>query len=130
MTKKTILRFGRPRDGRSRHSTDPSPTQGTKKPTKKTPCAERTFLCSAVVAALFFIGALWGAPVNEAQSEAPREAIPVMATPTEQTTEESVREILRKNIRDVSGEPFGYLDGQWNLWEYLGDVMAELLLGG
>ena len=32
-------------------------------------------------------------------------------------------------IREVTGEPFGYMSGEWNLWEYIGDVMASLLTG-
>ena len=27
----------------------------------------------------------------------------------------------------VGVEPFGYLDGEWNLWEYLGDLVWSLL---
>lgn len=26
-------------------------------------------------------------------------------------------------------EPFGYLDGEWNLWEYIGDSLSSLLFG-
>ena len=28
---------------------------------------------------------------------------------------------------DTGTEPFGYLDGEWNLWEYIGDLMWSLL---
>ena len=28
---------------------------------------------------------------------------------------------------DAGAEPFGYLDGEWNLWEYIGDLMWSLL---
>ena len=30
----------------------------------------------------------------------------------------------------TSGDPFGYMGGEWNFWEYLGDLMASLLAGG
>ena len=33
----------------------------------------------------------------------------------------------RENTADTGAEPFGYLDGEWNLWEYIGDLMWSLL---
>ena len=27
----------------------------------------------------------------------------------------------------AGAEPFGYMDGEWNLWEYIGDLMWALL---
>lgn len=29
----------------------------------------------------------------------------------------------------TEGEPAGFLDGEWNLWEYLSDVLSALLIG-
>ena len=29
----------------------------------------------------------------------------------------------------TEGEPAGFLDGEWNLWEYLSDVLSSLLGG-
>lgn len=26
-----------------------------------------------------------------------------------------------------SAEPFGYLNGEWNIWEYIGDYFASLI---
>lgn len=28
---------------------------------------------------------------------------------------------------DTSAEPFGYLNGEWNLWEYIGDTVSSLI---
>ena len=33
----------------------------------------------------------------------------------------------RPDTADAGTEPFGYLDGEWNLWEYIGDLMWSLL---
>lgn len=30
----------------------------------------------------------------------------------------------------TDGVPHGYLDGEWNLWEYLSDVLTALFVGG
>ena len=33
-----------------------------------------------------------------------------------------------ENRGEAAGaEPFGYMDGEWNLWEYIGDLMWSLL---
>lgn len=32
-----------------------------------------------------------------------------------------------ENTAGTGAEPFGYLDGTWNLWEYIGDLMWSLL---
>ncbi len=56
--------------------------------------------------------------------------LPVMSYTVEEEPEpEGIRERIRKNVRSASGEAEGYLNGQWNLWEYIGDVMADLLVG-
>lgn len=54
----------------------------------------------------------------------PSTAVAVMSTNVTQDGEE------REMLREVTGEPFGYMTGEWNLWEYIGDVMASLLTGG
>ncbi len=51
-------------------------------------------------------------------------AVAVMSTGVAESGEE------KEMLREVTGEPFGYMSGEWNLWEYIGDVMASLLTGG
>ena len=96
--------------------------------------AEIVLVCGVITMGVFFFGTLMGkTPSTVGEYLSSSDAIPVMSEITEGITgqEETVRETLRKTVRDAAamgGEPFGYVDGKWNLWEYLGDVMAALLL--
>jgi len=73
--------------------------------------------------------------VSDSENSFSEYCVPVMSSGVEPSPSDSessdltVREKLRENIRSASGEAFGYMDGKWNLWEYLGDVMADLLIG-
>ena len=120
MAKKTTLTFGKKRQKES--SKNPSVTSA----------ADLALLCGVITAAVFFLGSL--SPTVEDTVHAPLTAIPVMSGAVEVSSSADdvpeIRERLRENIRNASGEPFGYMNGRWNLWEYLGDVMASLLLGG
>ncbi len=119
MSKKTTLTFGKKR------RKDPSPT----------PAADLALLCGVITAAVFFLASL--SPVRQSTGSpgtASDHAVPVMSGAVTEAPDAQdftdVRELLRENVRHASGEPFGYMNGSWNLWEYLGDVMASLLAGG
>lgn len=125
-TKHTVkMQFGH----RKSTTQNPRPSEHT---------ANITLLCGVLTAGIFFLGSLTEASLSgDAQrvaSVCDSAAVPVMSFVTESSGEENggdaVREFLRKSIRDTSAEPFGYMNGRWNLWEYLGDVMADLLIGG
>ena len=96
--------------------------------------AEIALVCGVITMGVFFFGTLTGSvPSTAWNNHSPSDTVPVMSEITEEFTEqeESARETLRKAVRDAavtSGEPFGYVNGKWNLWEYLGDMMAALLL--
>ena len=125
----TVLQFGK---------TPVRPAEPAKK-TKKDPSAELALAFGVMVAAVFFVSSLTeGSLTGDAmrvESVLNDAAVPVMSTGVEETSEteeynpEEIREILRKNVRDASGEALGYMGGKWNLWEYLGDIMAEMLIG-
>ena len=110
---------------RKREKSDPKTADRT---------AESVLLLGVIAVSVYFFGSMWGGPLTgEADPILNGNAIPVMSTFGEETASadgEELRELLRKNLRDTSAEPFGYMNGRWNLWEYLGDVMAELLIGG
>lgn len=106
-------------------------------PKKESTAANLTLMGGIAALGVFFYGTLWGGipmeKVGQTESDFFGEAVPVMSQSTEETLPadgENMKEFLRKSIRDTSAEPFGYMNGRWNLWEYLGDVMAELLMGG
>ena len=107
---------------------------------EKTPLdsADRALLCGIVTLGVLFFGILTGE--ESAKAYVDGDAVPVMSILPTQGEEtllrdaDTVKEYLRKNSENGAalsgGEPFGYMDGKWNLWEYLGDVMADLLMGG
>lgn len=39
-----------------------------------------------------------------------------------------VQEMVAVPETDASVEPFGYLDGEWNFWEYIGDLLWSFLM--
>ncbi len=102
--------------------------------------ANQTLILGLLTVGVFFFGTLTGTSLRkdaeQIESVYRDHAVPVMGYITETAEEEegqseaSVKEFIRKSIRDTAAEPFGYMNGKWNLWEYLGDVMADLLLGG
>lgn len=95
--------------------------------------ADLALICGVITVGVFFFGSLTGGSLTEDGKRAEAAlSVPVMSYITESDGAEagSVKEFIRKSIRDTSAEPFGYMDGRWNFWEYLGDVMADLLMGG
>jgi len=121
----TVLRFGR------RRNRSPEPQSDR----KNAAAADSVFVMGVAVVSLFFITALSGRSLSHdaarVESVFRDAAVPVMSSTVSELPEDpaDIREILRDNIRDTAGEPFGYMGGRWNLWEYLGDVMAALLVG-
>lgn len=118
-----ILRFGKKRE--------------VHPPQNNSTAANHALLGGMIAAGIFFFGTLTGGSLS---TDAERvegafrgDSHPVMSMVEEEslpTDRENIKEFIRKNIRDTAAEPFGYMNGRWNLWEYLGDVMAELLMGG
>ena len=59
--------------------------------------------------------------------------IPVEGVAAVMSTAVEERENLDRPVRetpetaDAGTEPFGYLDGEWNLWEYIGGLIGSLL---
>jgi hypothetical protein len=110
-------------------------------PKNSSNAANHVLLCGMIAVGIFFFVTLTGGSLSDdaerVESAFRGDSLPVMSTAYGETlsadgtdTDDTVREFIRKNIRDASAEPFGYMNGRWNLWEYLGDVMAELLMGG
>ena len=55
----------------------------------------------------------------------PEGAVAVMSTAV---YEKEVLTAPAETGNEAAGaEPFGYMDGEWNLWEYIGDLMWSLL---
>lgn len=64
----------------------------------------------------FFHLTLWQAKAYE-PATIPNDTLAVIAMQNVQRPEETT----------AVAEPFGYYDGAWNLWEYLGDLLLSLL---
>lgn len=126
----TVLQFGKP------HA---KPAESAEKD-KPFHSADLALAFGVMVAAVFFVSSLTeGSLTGDAmrvESVLNNTAVPVMSTGMQEMQEireaeetGKIREILRENVKDASGEAFGYMGGKWNLWEYIGDVMADLLIG-
>jgi len=88
--------------------------------------ADLVFLCGTVFVFLFLYRMTGGltADAERLYPGTTETAVAVMSSSVAE--EDTEREILQ----EVTGEPFGYMTGEWNLWEYIGDLMASLLMGG
>ena len=53
--------------------------------------------------------------VSDYRADSRNEAVPASVTYTDESEKE-----------DVSSDPFGYFNGKWNLWEFIGDSAASL----
>lgn len=116
--------------------------------TRRADAPDAAALVCAVIAAVFFLGSFSGGLRGDAAAvDALFEggAVPVMSGAVESGSENTgvaakdpAKEsspVLKERLRKAgvpseapSDEAFGYLEGKWNLWEYIGDVMADLLL--
>lgn len=108
-------------------------TEPTAHPTVQQ-AADRILALGCALVAVFLIAMTvpwqtFGANSAFPEGHMPTEGITaVMSTVTEE------REDLTRpgntelyDVSDTGAEPFGYLNGTWNLWEYIGDVMWSLL---
>lgn len=93
---------------------------------RKWDTADLVFILGTVMVVLFLYRMTGGLSTDAHTPGTDHEpaAVAVMSSNVSESGEE--REILR----EVTGEPFGYMTGEWNLWEYIGDLMASLLMGG
>ncbi len=75
----------------------------------------------------FFLHALAPEPQPQ-QSTVPAGYTAVMSTTSmEAVTPEQVVAAGKEERYHTGAEPFGYMDGEWSLWEYIGDLMVSLL---
>lgn len=77
-------------------------------------------------------GFLVNATIPRPPEEKPAEYLPGSCTAAVMSTAVGEREDLTRPApaeekADTGAEPFGYLDGEWNLWEYIGDLMWSLI---
>ena len=85
--------------------------------------ANLIFLLGIVMVVLFLYRISGGFTTDEKiLTDQPKDGVVSVMAVTE--TEE------RELLQEVTVDPRGYLDGEWNLWEYIGDLMASLLIGG
>lgn len=57
----------------------------------------------------------------------PEGAVAVMSTAVHDRETLAMPETAGEDSAGTGAEPFGYMDGEWNLWEYIGDLMWSLL---
>ena len=76
-------------------------------------CAAWILALGGISVSIFLAGCILHGRVADDFSES---AVPVMA------------QLLQELPAD--GVPHGYLDGEWNLWEYLSDMLSSLFIGG
>lgn len=122
-----MTHYGRPKTGRpgtaSPHTEiHPGETQHT----AARQAAGRVLALGGAMIAGFFL--LMTAPQEQEITSTdgiPEGAVAVMSTAV--NGQEMVT--LSENSREeaAGAEPFGYMDGEWNLWEYIGDLMWSLL---
>jgi len=87
--------------------------------------AGRVLALGAAMVAGFFVAVTAEWP----ESPMPAEAVAVFSTAVTGEQEE-VRAPVAGEAGEAAGtgsEPFGYLDGEWNVWEYIGDLVWSLL---
>ncbi len=103
--------------------------QSAKEPEKEVVKGAKTVLIlGAAMLTGFFLHVLL--PEQDSMAyEMPAGYTAVMSTAWEQEGSEETREMVRtpEESHHTGVEPFGYLEGEWNLWEYIGDLMASLL---
>lgn len=65
----------------------------------------------------FFLLTLWQADTLDTTAD-PVDAVAVMA----------IQDVVQRPEETATvAEPFGYYEGQWNFWEYLGDLFISFL---
>ena len=88
--------------------------------------------CALLAAFLIVMTVPWR--TVRADSAFPEGYMPTEGVTAVMNTVTEIREDLTRpenvepyDVSDTGAEPFGYLNGTWNLWEYIGDVMWSLL---
>lgn len=88
--------------------------------------AGRVLALGGAMIAGFFL--LMTVPQEETvQNRIPEGAAAVMSTAVTEREELAIPAETNTPSAGTGAEPFGYMDGEWNLWEYIGDLMWSLL---
>ncbi|MBR4961516.1 MAG: hypothetical protein IKY52_11520 [Clostridia bacterium] len=120
-----MIRYGRPEDG-----TKPMQSYGNH---DAHTAAGRILALGCGILAGFLITMTVPWHTGRGESALTDSGLPVEGVVAVMSTAVQERESLERPMRnenntaDVVTEPFGYLDGEWNLWEYIGDLMWSLL---
>lgn len=107
------MRYGRPTNVPQKMYTNDPVSQFSSENDRRAPW-QMLPLGSAMLIGFFFF-TLWQAKPLDATL--PTDALPVMA----------MQEVQYPIETTTVAEPFGYYDGQWNLWEYIGDLFLSFL---
>ena len=82
-------------------------------------------LGGAMITGFFLLMTVPGEKETTPAGGIPEGAVAVMSTAV---TEREMLTLPEEKREEAAGtEPFGYMDGEWNLWEYIGDLMWSLL---
>ncbi len=82
-------------------------------------------LGGAMIAGFFLLMTVPGEHDTNPADGIPEGAVAVMSTAV--TEREMLTVPAEKHGEAAGAEPFGYMDGEWNLWEYIGDLVWSLL---
>lgn len=120
-----MSRYGRPGDGKK-------PAQSYENHDVHTAAGRVLALgCAMLAGFLITVTVPWHTGGGEdifTEREIPAEGVvAVMSTAVQEKESLERPEREENNTADTVTEPFGYLDGEWNLWEYIGDLMWSLL---
>ena len=122
-----MTHYGRPKNSRTGNL--PSYTEAHSTETQYTASRQAAgrvlALGGAIIAGFFLLMTVPGEHDTNPADGIPEGAVAVMSTAVGE------REMVvppEENRGEAAGaEPFGYMDGEWNLWEYIGDLMWSLL---
>lgn len=97
------MRYGRPKPILEQNQTDAAPWQ--------------VLVLGSAMLVCFFAFSIRNTDISKTSDTQPMDALPVMA----------MQDVQRPPETAAVAEPFGYYEGQWNLWEYLGDLFVSFL---
>ncbi len=97
------MRYGRPKPVLEPQKPEPGPWQ--------------VLVLGSAMLVCFFVFSIWHGDTMQKSDTQPMDAVPVLA----------MQDVQRPTETAVVAEPFGYYDGEWNLWEYLGDLFVSFL---
>ncbi len=107
--------------------------KGTTDPTPETPGSQASRSAGVVLVlgcamlAGFFLHMLIPELIPQVSSVPAGYTAVMSIVPVEETAPEQVAASDREEGYHTGAEPFGYMDGEWSLWEYIGDLMVSLL---